>query len=257
MIDHVSNSQMRTFERCQVAWEFSYIWKIKGKPRAAATRGRVVHSSIARNLLQKIESEQDLPEDDVLDFFVDEFKEEAHDTWWMPDEDQDKVMDGGVRMLQLYHQDVAPEIRPIDVEQKFKLDISWKEDEEDKSVEFTGILDLLAQDGLHETKTIGQTPREPKPDHVLQLTAYWVGKESMAGASPTNGQFTYLVALKQAKIVTFPFVPTKAQKKFFVNQVPRVVRAMEAGHYIPNRANFLCKKDWCFYFGLCREEYGG
>ena len=256
MIDHVSNSQMRTFERCQVAWEFSYIKGIKGKPRAAATRGRVVHSSIARNLLQKIESEQDLPEDDVLDFFVDEFKEESHDTWWQPGEDQDKVMDAGVRMLQLYHQDVAPETRPIDVEQRFKLDISWKEGEEEKQVEFQGILDLLAQDGLHEIKTIGQTPREPKPDHILQMTGYWVGKESLAGASPTNGRFDYLVALKKAKIVSFPFVPTAGQKRFFVNQVPRVARAMESGHYYPNRANFLCKKDWCFYYDLCHEEYG-
>ena len=257
VVDHISATQMQLFERCNAAWMFYKVWGIRGKPRAAATRGRVVHEAIAKNYRQKVQSETDLPEDEVLDFYVDTFREQSHDTWWQKGEDRFKPVDDGIRVLQRYHQDIAPVTRPVDVEQNFKMNLSWKEGDEDKSVLFKGILDLMAQDGLHEVKTTGQTPREPKPAHIRQLTAYWTGKESMEGKPPINGRFCYLVTLKQAKIVSFPFIPSASQKQFFLRQVPRVVQAIEAGNYYPNRGNYLCKKDWCFYWDLCHKEFHG
>ena len=256
LISHVSATQIATFTRCQAAWYFSYVEKIKGKPTGAMTRGTCVHRGISANFTQKVESHVDMPVIDVLDFYDTTFTDLAQETDWKESEDPGKVKDAGYRVLEHYQVEAAPQVDPVDVEQSFRFMLTWVDGEEEKSVEFKGILDLLDRDfNLRDLKTTGQTPKVPGGDHVIQLIGYSLGKEAIDGKQP-SAWLDYLVTTKTPKIVTFPVVVEESQKKFFLNNIPRVVKAMEAENYYPARGNRWCSETACYYWEMCRKEFG-
>jgi len=256
-IDHISATQVNTFTRCQAAWMFSYVHNIKGKPSGAMTRGTCVHKGISHNMIQKVQSRVDLPAADVLDHYDTTFTELSTETKWKEGEDPGKQKDAGYRVLEHYQEEVAPETQPVDVEQSFRFFINWREGDDDKSVEFKGVLDLLDEEQrLRDIKTTAQTPKAPGGDHVIQLIGYSLGKEAIDGKQP-SAWLDYLVTLKEPKIVTFPVVVGDPQKKFFLNNIPKIVKAMEAENYYPARGNRWCSKNACFYHSMCIKEFGG
>lgn len=255
-IEHVSASQIATFTRCQAAWLFSYIHGIKGKPTGAMTRGTAVHKSIARNYCFKVQTRVDMPVSDVLDAYDTTFNELSHDTVWNGD-NAGKVKDAGYRVLGHYQEEVAPETYPLDVEQSFRFFVNWMDGDEEKSVEFKGVLDLEDVKGnLVEIKTTGQTPRAPGGDHVIQLIGYSIGKEAISKKKP-SAWLDYLVTLKTPKVLSFPIDVDDSKKKFFLGNVPRVVKAMESENYYPARGNVWCSKAACYYWDMCLKEFGG
>lgn len=261
-IPYVSATQLNMFARCQAGWMFSYIHNIKGKPSGAMTRGTCVHKGISHNMIQKVESRVDLPVGDVLDHYDTTFTELAYDTQWKKSEKPGKEKDAGYRVLGLYHEKIAPETYPADVEQSFKMNINWTENEgedneEEKSVEFRGILDLADVKGnLNEIKTTGQTPKCPRGADNLQLTLYYVGKLALEGKS-YSPWLQYLVTTKDPKIVQFPIIVGDSQKKFALDNIPRIVKAMESENYFPARGNMYCSQSACYYYSMCLEEFGG
>lgn len=245
------------FSRCQAAWRYSYVMGIKGKPSGAMTRGTAVHKAVSENYVQKVESRIDLPVNDVLDHYDTTFTELAYDTHWKPAEKPGKEKDAGYRVLGLYQKKVAPETYPVDVEQAFRMTINWVDGDEEKSVEFRGRLDHLDERGnLCEIKSTGQTPKVPRGDHKIQLISYWLGKEAIDGKQP-SAWLDYLVTTKEPKIVTFPIAIGEPQKKFFLDNIPRIVKAMESENYFPARGNRWCSETQCFYWNMCHTEFGG
>lgn len=261
-IAHISATQLSLFTRCQAAWMFSYVLNIKGKPSGAMTRGTCVHKGISHNMIQKVSNQVDLPVKDVMDHYDTTFTELAYDTQWKEGEDPGKEKDAGYRVLEHYQKLIAPETYPLDVEQQFRMFVNWienegEDDEEEKSVEFRGILDLADMKGnLIEIKTTGKTPKAPGGDHIIQLTGYCLGKEAMDGSKPFPW-IDYLVTLKEPKIVTFPVPVDDSRKRFFLENIPRIVRAMESENYYPARGNMWCSKTACYYWHMCYEEFGG
>ena len=261
-IAHVSATQLNMFARCQAGWMFSYVHNIKGKPSGAMTRGTCVHKGISHNMIQKVESRVDLPVADVLDHYDATFTELSYDTSWKKDEKPGKEKDAGYRVLGHYQKTIAPETYPADVEQSFKMFINWTENggednEEQKSVEFRGILDLADVKGnLVEIKTTGQTPKRPRGADGLQLTGYYLGKEALEGKS-YSPWLDYLVTTKDPKILSFPIRIEEPQKKFFLDNVPRIVKAMELENYYPARGSMYCSPTGCYYWDMCHDEFGG
>ena len=261
-IQHISATQVAMFARCPAGWMYSYIRGIKGRPSSAMTRGTCVHKGIAHNYRAKVQSHEDLPVSDVLDHYDTTFTELSEETEWKSGEDPGKQKDAGYRVLKLYQEKAAPGTQPVDVEQNFRMMINWTEnpgqdDEEAKSVEFRGILDLLDADNkLRDYKTTAQTRKAPGGDDEVQLIGYAIGKEAMDGKMP-SAWVDYLVTTKTPKIVSFPVVVGDSQKKFFLSHIPRIVKAMESENYYPARGNRWCSKGGCFYHSMCMEEFGG
>ena len=138
------------------------------------------------------------------------------------------------------------------------MGLSWKEDDEDRQMEFRGIIDLVTDDAiLIDHKSTAQTPKSPRQEHIGQLVGYMLGKEAMGGSDPILARLDYLVMLKTPKIVRFDVSITPGQKKFLLGQIPRIVRAMEAGNYYPNRNNVFCSETACGYWAKCIRKYGG
>lgn len=257
VVDHISATQISMFVRCRAAWMFRYIWGKTVKPKSAMMRGRCVHKAVAVDYTQKVQSKVSLPVADVLDAYSDAYESESGDVAWKDTEDAGKVKDGGVRVLELYHSEVAVKVQPVDVEQSFQMDITWVADDEDKIVKFKGVLDVMDDvGGITDLKTCAQTPKVPGGDATQQVIGYTMGKEAM-GDQPTSAHLHYLVALKTPKIVQFDVPVTESRKKFFLTQIPKIVTSMESGNYYAARGNRWCSETACGYHSLCVEEFGG
>lgn len=257
MLNHISNTQLSLFARCQAAWAFRYIDGLKIPPKAKMMRGTCIHRSLAHNYLPKIESHEDLSIEDVLDCYSTHYDEESHVVEWH-DEDKGKMKDAGVGVVREYQETIAPETQPADVEQSFSMGLSWKEDEEERQMEFRGIIDLVTDDAiLIDHKSTAQTPKSPRQNDIGQLTGYMLGREAMNGSGPILARLDYLVMLKAPKIVRFDVPVTDGSRKFLLGQIPRIVKAMEAGNYFANRNNMYCSSTACGYWTECIRKYGG
>jgi len=256
-LHHISHTQLSMFCRCQAAWYFRYVCGLIIPPKSAMMRGSCVHRAVAHDYTQKVESKVNLPVEDVLDVFSDEYEERSGEVAWKDTEDAGKIKDAGVNVLAKYHEEVAINVQPVDVEQTFSMSINWIQDDEDKTVAYKGILDLMDDaGGITDLKTTGRTPQRADGGHVNQLTGYFLGKEAL-GDKPTGAQLDYLIALKTPKIIQFQVDVTDSQKKFFLNQIPKIVTAMEGENYYAARGNRFCSPDACGYYVKCCEEFGG
>lgn len=257
MISHVSNTQLSMFARCQAAWAFRYRDGLIMPPTGKMMRGTCIHRSLAHNYLPKIESHEDMPVDDVLDCYSTHYDEESHVVEWH-NENKGEMKDAGVSVVREYQETIAPQTQPTDVEQGFSMGLSWTEDEEPREMQFRGIIDLLTDHGvLIDHKSTAQTPKSPRQSDVNQLAGYVLGAEAMNGSEPKTARLDYLVMLKAPKIVRFDVDITEGRKKFLLGQIPRIVKAMEAGNYYPARGNMYCSETACGYYQKCLHQYGG
>lgn len=256
-LDHISSTQVSMFCRCQAAWMFRYVWGKSVPPKSAMMRGTCVHKAVARDYAQKVVSKVNLPVADVLDAFSDEYETRSDAVAWKESEDKGKIKDGGIAVLAKYHEVVAVNVQPVDVEQSFSMNVAWVQDDEDHSISYRGILDV-ADDagGITDLKSTSKTPKRVSGDHSGQIVGYFTGKEAM-GDEPKSAHLDYLVVLKEPKIVQFTVEVTDSQKKFFLTQIPKIVMAMEAGNYYAARGSMYCSPDGCGFWKMCIEEFGG
>ncbi len=123
--EYISATSLKMAVRCPNQWRFRYLLGWKEPPSSALLWGGADHAAVEHNYAQKIESERDLPVSEVKDFFattLDEKVEEAGgagEVSWKQDEDQASVKDRGVELVAVYHEQVAPEIFPLTVEEEF------------------------------------------------------------------------------------------------------------------------------------------
>ena len=77
---HLSFTQINMFLRCARQYEFRYIKGLRRPPSGALILGKSWHKAVELNYSQKIQTEKDLPIEDVQDCFSDAF-EEAFDNY--------------------------------------------------------------------------------------------------------------------------------------------------------------------------------
>ena len=235
-----------------MVYYFRYCEGLISPPSGALTLGLSFHSSIAHNYRQKKESREDLPVSDVLDKFSTEFDHRKHETVWVEDEKPGVVKDRGIGLLREYQRVVAPPTQPKQVEMEFTIDF------DNKDFTFLGYLDLVDdKNTIVETKTTSRRPSKPKPDHLLQTTAYATGFRANEGESEKGVRLDYAVSNGKAEIISFDRHVTGEEIGFFLTLVGRVAHAIESEVWIPNRANFLCSEKWCGYWNICHGKCGG
>lgn len=128
--EHLSPSQIKTFQRCPEQWRQRYILGIKTAPGIALIHGDADHTAHEVNFRQKIASREDLPVADVTDAFSDALETRVAlelEEWGEVDGVGDgkaklgEIKDVGVRMVRAYHQFASPQIQPTHVELAISL----------------------------------------------------------------------------------------------------------------------------------------
>lgn len=246
---YLSPTQINMYLRCPAQYKFRYIDGIILPPKSALTKGKAVHAGQEYNYKQKIETQKDLKLDEVKEYTAAVFEEEAQKTEWEPDEVPGKVKDETISLASLYHQEIAPKVQPILVEQQVEVPL-------DTGFSVMGYIDVLDSDGfIRDTKTAARTPSEGEAEKSLQLTAYSLAHRELMGGPEKGVKLDYLIQTKQPKVVTLEAKRTEADIQRFLSIVGRVADAIQKEVFYPNPSNFMCTEKSCGYWKICHQEF--
>ena len=178
ILDHLSPTSLGMFRRCPRQFYRRYILGEKERPGEALVIGSFMHRALEFNYRQKIESWEDKPLSEVIEYLEDaavpKVMEEAGgagEVRWDYETDPTKALDharsDAVRITSAYHHTVVPRIQPALVEEKFEW---WPES---LPVPIIGYLDTVTVDArIVDTKSGKQVQRKIKPSWQLQGVTY-------------------------------------------------------------------------------------
>lgn len=162
------------------------------------------------------------------------------------------MKDSGVSLTRTYHTDVARVTQPTDCERQFVLEFK------NRSWQFTGFIDLIDDKRVvRETKTTAKTPKEPRPEHLLQTTAYAVGYRAAQNGKERGTRIEYAVRKKEPVVVSFDVEIGDPEVLYFLSMMDNVAEGIDKEVWIPNRNSLLCSRKYCGYFSLCEQQCGG
>jgi len=239
----IDQTSHKMFLRCPRQWEFRYVKGLKFPPSAALFLGGTINRSAAFGYKYKIEVGEDVPLDELLDFYSRIFdKREAvaeGETERIPDidwkdEKPGEVKDTGYRILRYYRMSLMPKREPIEVELAFEKDLGF--------CKFYGILDRIDIDGrVKDLKTISPFAAnfgdfsERGIELDIQPTAYALG---MGGAI----SFEFELLLKDPKnprVIIRGTERTEDDINWYLRLLESDVKMIKAGLF-PPRPNWSC-----------------
>lgn len=184
-IKHLSASSIGMFRRCPEQFRHRYILGEKERPGESLVIGSAFHEGLEFNYRQKVESYEDRPTSEVVQYLQDEaipkvLEEEGGEDNIAWDSDPTKgvatMRKDSERMLVRYHDNVVPRIQPVALEEEFFLH------DEALPVPLLGYIDVRAgseveglgwvADRVIDTKTGKQSASKLKPSWMLQATLY-------------------------------------------------------------------------------------
>lgn len=241
MDEHISSSQLTMWMRCPKQYEFRYIKDVKIPPRISMARGTSAHRAWEVDHLQKVQSKENMAIDDVKSVYSDEFDKRATEIEIMPDEDAGKIKDEGVRMVEVYHENISKRVQPIAAEEPFTIDLH--------GFQMKGVIDLITDAGeIRDAKTSSKKKSEIPFDHYIQMAIY-------AKAKPEYDNFILdnaIVSPKKSELESLTL--NRSDLPF-----DRVERYMEAfsesltkGIFPPTSPDaWVCSAKWCGYHTMC------
>jgi len=244
-MNYLSVTQIKMFLRCPLQYYFRYIKGIKMLPNSAMTMGRCIHSTIERYYKEQLRGKHDMTVEEVEERFASLWAVESKETDFKKDEMPDKLKDEGIKLMGKYLLDIAPTVKPKEIEKKFELTF------ENVSYTLKGIIDLIEEDGtIVDHKCSKRSPVQSEVDRDIQLSAYTLAYGSLYGKQPNGLRYDYLVRNKTPK--TVQCVTARSQKALnrFLKLIGYVSQSIEQGIFYPNES-MLCST--CGYKDLCRK----
>ena len=242
---HLSVTQLKMYLRCPLQYYFRYVCGLKVPPTGGMTLGRTVHSALEKNYRQKIETHEDLPLEQVHDFFGDRWDQEAQLTLFQGGEEPGQLKDQGIRLLGVYHEKIAPQVQPVEVEREFLIDTGATE------LPLNGYIDLIDDRGtIIDHKTTKRSFPADTAERDLQLTAYAMAYRKLYGQEENGVRMDVLVRTKQPKTQQLSAVRGWADIDRFLRLIGNVEQAIKAEAFYPNE-NYMCGS--CGYGEMCNE----
>jgi CRISPR/Cas system-associated exonuclease Cas4 (RecB family) len=242
----LSPTQVRTFMNCQVRWYFKYVEDRPDPQTSSLALGKAVHSAVAENFAQKIESKEDLPVTGVLALYRDAWHEESRRTMFRGDEDAAAIGRVGEDLVAKYIDEAAPKIEPAAVGLPVAGEIG--------GVKVRGVVDLIDIEGrIIDLKTRGRRPSEVASDTAFQIATY---RQLVPGASG-SARIDTLIKTKTVQLVQQSYEVNERDLRATRVLYPLFREAMNSGLYMPNRLSTLCSRRNCPYWRNCEDEFGG
>jgi len=188
-IKHLSATSIGMFRRCPEQFRHRYILGEKERPGEGLVIGSAFHEGVEYNYAQKIQSHEDRPTAEVVEYLQDvgvpkvlEEQGGAEEIAWDGDDavkGVDLLRRDSERILIRYHEDVVPRIQPISLEEQLYI-------RDDRlPVPIIGYVDVRSAyemamdttsvwvpDRIIDTKTGKQSVSKLKPSWMLQATIY-------------------------------------------------------------------------------------
>ena len=242
--------------RCGVAFEFRHIKKVKAPPTSALHVGRGVDEAANVNLTSKIETQELLPTEQVLDIARDTVKHVFTNEGVMlgPGEDNEKAacdlaVDKAVRLTKAHATILAPTLKPKFVQRQWTMTVPGF------PFDIVGTRDLDETDEtIRDLKTSGKSPAKTAAFTSDQGTMYALSKWVVEKIEPPiRFVLDTIVDLKRETKVSFlESTRTKADFQVMVNRIENAARILETGAFTPARqTDWWCSQRWCSYANQC------
>jgi len=241
------------FLRCGEQGQRRYLKNEIIPPGVAAARGTGVHKANEANLRQKISTGVDLPVSDLKDAARDGYIKALANGVFLPRDEvsaKNRLINEGLNetivLTELYHDEVAPEIVPLDVERKFVIDVGLE-------LPLSGIIDIERTNRIDDLKTSARTWPDTRIKSEIQPVFYSFASEREIGIRP---EFHYhiLIPLKSgAKRQVQSMVATDADYKALFAKIEVVIQMLKTGLFPPaNPSSWWCSEKWCGYWTTCK-----
>ena len=248
---HLSFTQINMFLRCGRQYEYRYVQGIKRPPSGALILGKSWHMAVEHNYKQKIQTEQDLPLEDVQDCFSDAFDQAFTEEVELNEgENPSQLKDTGILVTATHHKIIAPTVQPAEVEKEFNLSLG-----EEFPFFIKGFWDVIDKNGITaDNKSYSKSPAQSDVDKDLQLTLYSTAYRAIYQKIEPELRLDCIIKTKTPKAVQISSTRTNEDCKWFLGLVEKVAQAIESGIFYPNPNHYLCSPKWCGYYSRCHER---
>lgn len=252
MINAIYQSSLNMALRCGEQFRRRYLEDHVLPPGIAAGRGTGVHNANEVNLKQKIRTDVDLPISDMQDAARDGFVKAFEKGIYLPKDElpeKDKILNEGlsdtIRLTELYGKEVAPKIKPKDVEVEFNIDVGLP-------LNIAGKIDIQRENKLDDLKTTKKTWSEGQINKEIQPILYSFVHEYMTGIRP-RFDYQILIALKNStKLQIQSITPTNNHYRALFTKFHVFCDMIDKGVFMPaNPSSWWCCEKWCGYYLTC------
>ena len=248
ILDHVSHSQISMWLRCPRQWEFRYVKGLKLPPSGALIEGGCYHTALEMNFRQKVDSRKDMPIDDCLDIYSDEWERrvisEEYIDWGK--RSAGKLKDEGASLVSEYMASTSYYVQPTIVEETIVTEIA--------DVTFVCIPDIVDdRKVVIDHKTSARKFSQIDVDMDIQASA-----EAFALNRPIMFQNHVAVKTKIPKIQVVKSYRSRTDIEWWEEMAIQVLTQMKTGIAPPRsvdafgKAGFWCSRAYCGFYDLCR-----
>jgi hypothetical protein len=254
---HISFSQLNMFLRCGEQYRRRYIEGHIIPPAGKMIRGKCCHKAEADNFKNKIEQQEFLSTEAVIDLFVTEWDASEHQIGWTeeeldgqsPKKAAGQMKDSGVRLVKVFNDEQLALCDPAKIEDEFTIEF------EGGYLPLNGFIDRIDRGEIvAEEKFVGKSPIKDEIQIDVQMTNYDLGYRAKYGKPPHSLTKQWAVDLKTPKTVIQTCLPrTDDIINRYLNRLEVFMKALETGTFLPAANDaWCCSPKWCGYYQTCK-----
>lgn len=265
---HLSWSQLNTFLMCGRRYWYDRIVKVPFLTTSALFFGSRCHDAEEFNYRQKIQSDVDLPVEQVVEFFINAWDTQIgnEEVRFEPNESSETLRAIGESVIRAHMKDIAPSIHPLYVEYPPRVGADTQRISLGDNFPFTfqGHFDIVERDpenpelpgGFSDHKHYAARKARTFDVDIHdddQYTVYALMYRILFGRVEKSIHAN--VVTKDAKAIARR-VPTKRDEeriRWFLGTIEEAGRSIDAGIYVPRDNGWWCSQKWCAHWGLCKD----
>ena len=214
--------------------------------------GTATHATVARNLNNTIEKGTLLTKEAVQDYARDDFIKEwqdrpvvfnAQEASQGIQKTKDNAQDQAIQLVTAHHYELAPSIKPKQVERK------WVLNAKEYDYDMAGTIDIDEGKDIRDTKTCKTNLGQRIVDVSEQYTFYALAKFMIDGALPEFVHQDNIVKpteRRSAYCATYKSTRTQDDFKVVLRRFDQATKIIKSGIYAPaNPADWWCSNDFC------------
>ena len=230
--------------------EYAYVLQLKRPPSIKQGLGIAAHEAVGFNMAQKTLTYRDLPKEEVVQKFVDEWDILSVEIEDVPvektrKENKAQAKDSGIKAVLKHTEKVASRIQPVWVEEQIQFKLN-------DEIDWTGIFDLADDKGrVRDHKFVGRKP-DDGGEYILPMVGYALGYRQLTNDIETEIVLDYIVRTKEPYYLPLasggPI--SDAAISEFAKIVTQVKRSIDAGIFMPTGLESRAC-GWCGYNDIC------
>lgn len=263
----ISVSQMNCYLSCPRKYEYQYVKGISSQKSSNLIFGSSIHSALEHHFRIKQMTNTPVPKSKLVDLFAEQMDRDKTTVNWDNEKGVNKYgshIDMGRALLVDYVENFAPSIKPLRVEQQFKITLPNIEKK------LLGFIDLINTGyTVIDYKTTARTPSDVDiRRNLFQLSGYSFAILNSKLDIFTEREYKELHSLRSIPVRLDFFVKSETQPKIvvktfhrdledlkrFVHLSQQINHAINQGVFYPNLTNPLCSLKYCSYYERCNKE---